>query len=135
MRKWALATMLAALAAGGCGRSQQPVVPAVDLKEAEIARLKARIELLQNELDSLNGQLQEIHGRDEKLVNAIRQLQTRNRQLEEQVRVLAPAPADRDTYKARAEALSAYVLRLEGEVKRLGGTLPLRGGNPTPPPK
>jgi len=135
MRKWALATMLAALAAGGCGRSQQPVVPAVDLKEAEIARLKARIELLQNELDSLNGQPQEIPGRDEKRVNAIRQLQTRNRQLEEQVRVLAPAPADRDTYKARAEALSAYVLRLEGEVKRLGGTLPLRGGNPTPPPK
>jgi chromosome segregation ATPase len=135
MRQWALAMVLAALAAGGCGQSQQPVVPAVDLKEAEIARLKARIELLQNELASLNGQLQEIQGRDERLVSTIRQLQTRNRQLEEQVRVLAPAPAERDTYKARAEALSAYVLRLEREVKQLGGTLPLRGGETTPPTK
>lgn len=110
---------------GGCGQPEQPVVPAVDVKDVEMRQLKDRVELLQKEVDALTGQLQDVRGRDDQLVNTIRQLQSRNRQLEEQVRVLAPSPAERDQYKARAEALSAYVLRLEREVKRLGGTLPL----------
>ena len=139
MRALAIAAaLLGVIAASGCGRPQQPTVPAVDVKEVEIRDLKRTVHLLQTENAALAGQGQEVRGRDDLLVSTIRQLQSENRQLLEQVRALAGAPADRDRYRARAEALSAYVLHLEREIERLGGKLPVppaRGATATAPAK
>jgi len=125
MRLAIAAALLGAMACGGCGRLAQPVVPAVDVKDVDIRELKRSVQLLQAENAALTGQAQEVRAREDQLVTTIRQLQAENRQLLEQVRALAVAPADRDRYKARVEALSMYVLRLEREVERLGGKLPL----------
>ena len=115
-----------------------------DPREREIRKLRLEVQALQADKATLEAKIQHLERRELDLAERARKLKFANDLLSEQVKGLAPAPLERDQYKAMAQGLSIDVHRLRKEnadlkrrvAKLMGADLgpPTRPAKPTTRP-
>lgn len=101
--------LLAALALTGCTMPTSQTSPLT--QETALAQLARDLRL---QLDQAKVQQDQSLEREKALNAKIRELEFVNQQQKRDLEVLAPAPALRDQYKARVEALEAEIAKLRG---------------------
>jgi hypothetical protein len=133
-----------AMAVGGCANWNWDFAPPPKADPAgepvqpkRVKDLEADLAAARSENAILKGRLDALTLRESQLADSLRDQKFLAEQGEKQIKVLARAPGERDTYKARCQELEAQILRLEADYAQLlraataaGAKIPPR----TPPP-